>query len=118
MKLPQCVIDLDTKTMWYANFRFNGIARGIKAIFFFLDRLQPRNKEARLAYVTQALYRNISVKQVLGFFFFHLTLTIWQKKEKKSLEEVALPFLFSAERMSQTILTMLIKMKQQGTRRC
>ena len=44
----------------------------LKRFFFFLDRLQPRNKEARLAYVTQALYRNISVKQVLGFFFFNL----------------------------------------------
>lgn len=51
---------------------------------FFLggDRLQPRNKEARLAYVTQALYKNSSVKQVL-VFFSDLSLRICNAKKKK-----------------------------------
>lgn len=40
----------------------------LKRFFLGGDRLQPRNKEARLAYVTQALYKNSSVKQVLVFF--------------------------------------------------
>lgn len=50
---------------------------------FFLggDRLQPRNKEARLAYVTQALYKNSSVKQVL-VFFSDLSLSNAKKKKK------------------------------------
>lgn len=89
----------------------------LKRFFLGGDRLQPRNKEARLAYVTQALYKNSSVKQVL-FFFPILAWEFVMQKKKRNLEEVALPFSFSAERKSQKLLTMIIKTKQQGTRRC
>lgn len=53
----------------------------LKRFFLGGDRLQPRNKEARLAYVTQALYKNSSVKQVL-VFFSDLSLSNAKKKKK------------------------------------
>lgn len=86
--------------MWYANFTFNGIACGIKAFLFGGDRLQPQNKEARLAYVTQTLYKNSSVKQVLFFFFFNLSLRICNAKTKKK-DGSALWF-FYWEKVSKT----------------
>lgn len=53
----------------------------LKRFFLGGDRLQPRNKEACLAYVTQALYKNSSVKQVL-VFFSDLSLSNAKKKKK------------------------------------